>query len=196
MDFETTPSYSVSVTAKDPANLEDDITVTITVTNVEEAPTIAAPETNNGDVTSGHTAKDYPEIIDDSTPPKVSTYSATDPEDDNARLKWSLSGADSGKFSITPRGPNSTLSFVASPNFEDPTDAGRNNVYDVTVEVTDSGGNTTKQPVTVKVTNSDETGMVTLSSEQPQVDIRLTATLTDPTAHRVLRLRSTPTKCG
>ena len=181
LDFETMPTYSVSVIATDPANLNDDITVTITVTNVDEAPTIAAPATNNnGEVTSGHTEKDYLEIIDDSSPPEVSIYSATDPEDEGARLKWSLSGTDSGKFSITPRGSTSTLSFVASPNFEDPTDAGRNNVYDVTVEVTDSGGNTTKRPVTVKVTNREEEGMVTLSSEQPQVAIRLTATLADP----------------
>ena len=185
LDAETKSSYSISVIATDPANLNEDIMVTITVTNVDEAPTIAAPVTNNGDVTAGHTAKDYPEIIDPaiiagSTHPEVSIYSATDPEDEEARLKWSLSGADNGKFSITARGPQGTLRFVAAPNFEDPTDAGRNNVYDVTVEVTDSEGNTDKRPVTVKVTNVDEDGTITLSSEQPQQNVGLTASLADP----------------
>ena len=176
LDFEdpanTDHEYQVQVTATDPARLTDVITVSVTVTDVDEMPMI----------TGGESAINHPENTDADT--AVSTYTATDPEDDRAGtsqyLKWSLSGADSRKFSITPRGANSTLKFIASPDFEDPTDAGRNNVYDVTLEVTDSGGNAVKQAVTVKVTNTDEDGMVTLSSEQPEVDIRLTASLADP----------------
>ena len=55
-----------------------------------------------------------------------------------------------------------------------------NNVYEVTVVVTDSKGNTDEQEVTVKVTNMEEDGMVTLSTLQPRVGFPVTATLADP----------------
>ena len=48
-----------------------------------------------------------------------------------------------------------TLSFkeAETPDYESPGDSGRNNVYEVTVKVTDSKGNSDEQDVTVKVTN-------------------------------------------
>ena len=49
------------------------------------------------------------------------------------------------------------LSFKADPDYESPEDSGRNNVYEVTVKVTDSKGNSDEQDVTVKVTNMEET---------------------------------------
>ena len=39
--------------------------------------------------------------------------------------------------------------------------------------------------VTVKVTNVDEPGLVTLSSRQPQAGVMLTAILTDPDASNI-----------
>ena len=65
-----------------------------------------------------------------------------------------------------------TLSFKESetPDYESPGDSGRNNVYEVTVKVTDSKGNSDEQDVTVKVTNVwRKTGTVTLSTLQPRV---------------------------
>ena len=44
------------------------------------------------------------------------------------------------------------------PDFESPGDSGRDNVYQVTVEVTDSENNTAERAVTVKVTNMEEAG--------------------------------------
>ena len=49
----------------------------------------------------------------------------------------------------------------------------------MTVKVTDSKGNSDEQDVTVKVTNMEETGTVTLSTLQPRVDFPVTATLAD-----------------
>ena len=48
------------------------------------------------------------------------------------------------------------------------------------MKVTDSKGNSDEQDVTVKVTNIEEGGMVTLSTLQPRVGFPVTATLTDP----------------
>ena len=172
LDFETKTSYTVVVTATDPEALSGTITVTITVTNVEEPPTI----------TGGETTKDYAENIPTST--AVDTYTATDDEDDNdepeKELAWSLSGADADDFCITDAG---VLEFETSPDYEAPTDTGRNNRYEVTVIATDSEGTTASRDVTVRVTNVDEPGEVTLSTLQPQDGIDLTATLTDPDGH-------------
>ena len=65
-------------------------------------------------------------------------------------------------FDITDNGAESaTLSFKdATLTYESPGDSGRNNVYEVTVKVTDSEGNSDEQDVTVKVTNMEELGTV------------------------------------
>ena len=85
-----------------------------------------------------------------STTENVSTYTATDPEDETMSrdLKWSLSGHDADLFCIG-NGDGDSLHpqmacsrFKASPDYEDPRDAGRNNRYEVTIIATDSAGNT------------------------------------------------------
>ena len=159
----------------------------ITVTNVEESPTIAAPMTDGqGDVKAGHTATSYAEsTVGTPNIVIVSTYTATDDEDVNdlpmKPLKWSLSGADSSKFNISNEADTrGQLAFKASPDYETPASADRDNIYEVTVTVTDSAGNTDSRNVTVRVTNENEPGTVTLSSLQPEVGVDLTAKLTDP----------------
>ena len=173
LDFETKSSYTVTVRATDPERATGDIPVTITVTNVEERPTIT-----DGDVTI---RRDENTAIDT----VLSTYMASDDEDDNDSpekdLTWSLSGADADDFCIDPNTDgNGELTFNNPPDYEAPTDTGGNNRYEVTVIATDSEGNTASRAVTVTVINVNEDGEVTLSTLQPQVGISLTATLTDP----------------
>ena len=91
-----------------------------------------------------------------------------------------MSGADASKFNITDSTDRRTLSFKEAPNYESPGDSSGDNVYEVTVVVTDSKGNTDEQEVTVKVTNVEEDGTVTLSTLQPRVGFPVTATLADP----------------
>ena len=106
---------------------------------------------------------------------------ATDDEDADDEpvktLNWSLAGSDADDFNISSDG---VLTFAAEPDYENPSDTGANNAYDVTVEVTDSDGNTVSLDVTITVTNVNEDGEVTLSSLQPQDGIVITAKLTDP----------------
>ena len=63
----------------------------------------------------------------------VATISASDP--DNNSLTYTISsGDDQALFSITSRG---VLSFLTAPDFETPSDVGLDNVYDITVQVSD-----------------------------------------------------------
>jgi hypothetical protein len=66
-------------------------------------------------------------------------------------LTYSLTGADAGDFAITAT--TGVLSFVATPNYEAPADANLDNVYQVTVTVTDIDGFTDTQAFTISVTN-------------------------------------------
>ncbi|MBX9925563.1 MAG: cadherin repeat domain-containing protein [Hyphomicrobiaceae bacterium] len=62
--------------------------------------------------------------------------------------------ADGAQFAIDPA--TGALTFIAAPNFEAPTDTGANNVYNVTVRVTDSGGRTADQTIAVTITDANE----------------------------------------
>ena len=88
LDYESDKkSYTVTVTATDPSGLSDTIKVTITVTDEDERPVVTVIPTvyyaENG-----------------SSP--IATYTATDPE--TGTITWSLSGDDSGDFSISNDG--------------------------------------------------------------------------------------------
>ena len=81
----------------------------------------------------------------------VTTVTATDP-DTGQTLSYSISGgADAAKFIIGPS--TGALSFVTAPNFELPTDAGGNNVYDVIVQVSDGHGGLDTQAIAVTVSD-------------------------------------------
>jgi endoglucanase len=81
----------------------------------------------------------------------VTTVTATDP-DAGQTLSYSISGgAEAAKFIIGPS--TGALSFVTAPNFELPTDAGGNNVYDVIVQVSDGQGGLDTQAIAVTVSD-------------------------------------------
>ena len=73
------------------------------------------------------------------------------------------------------------LTFEESPDYEMPADRNKDNVYKVTVVVSDDGSPklTDKRQVEVTVTDMEENGEVTLSSVLPKVAIQQTATLED-----------------
>ena len=141
-DYETNPhSYQVEVSAFDGVNTTTK-TIAVNVTDVFEnsAPTI----TSNGD---GDTAA--ASIAENTT--AVTTVTATDP-DAGQTLSYSIGGgADAGKFTIGAS--TGALSFGNAPNFELPTDTGGNNIYDVTIQVSDGQGGIDTQAIAVTVTN-------------------------------------------
>ncbi|HEY0325884.1 MAG TPA: PQQ-dependent sugar dehydrogenase [Allosphingosinicella sp.] len=77
-------------------------------------------------------------------------YQATATDPDSPALTFSLAGgADQGDFQITAAG---ALSFVNPPDFEAPDDSDANNIYQVTIAVSD-GQSTATLPLSITVTN-------------------------------------------
>ena len=151
MPTDTAPTNSYVVTVKvtdngSPTMLSDTHTITVSVTNVNEAPVITSPPTTSS-------------VPENST--AVHTYAATD-VDASTTLTWSVESAnDGGKFNITSAG--GVLSFNTAPDFETPTDVGdtaMNNTYVVTVKVSD-GVLSVTHTITVTVTDVNETPMIT-----------------------------------
>ncbi len=167
LDYEGKRSYRVTVEVTDgrDQNGDDDMdaiddrqNVTITVTNVNEAP-----------VVTGDTA---PSVKENSSA-IVASYTATDPERDT--LTWSVSGSDSGNFWVSDRG---RLYFSTPPSFEDQT------TYSVTVTATDDDETTPLSgllAVTVTVTDAEEEGVVAITPPRGWVDTQtqFVASLTD-----------------
>jgi Cadherin domain len=84
----------------------------------------------------------------------VTDVDATDPDSDP--LTYSLAGgADSSDFTINQT--SGVLSFTTPPDFEAPGDANTDNVYEVTVAVSDGRGGSDSQQISVTVTNVDDT---------------------------------------
>ena len=139
LDYETRTTYMVTLTAIDSFSDSASIDVTITVTDVDEAPKIS----EGGLAIAGPASVSYAEDRRDA----VATYSATGPESANA--SWTLSGDDAGDFDISSSGE---LTFVSAPDYENAADADGDNEYLVTVEA-DDGTYTATRDVTVTVTD-------------------------------------------
>ncbi len=146
LDYEgkRTHRFTVQVTDGSDENGDDDVNavdarqnVTITVTNVNEAPEV--------------TGDDSPSFQEDASS-AVATYRATDPERDT--LTWSVSGND---FWISSRGQ---LYFRSPPSFEEQT------TYLVTVTTTDDDETAPllgSLVVTVTVTDVEEDGTIIIN---------------------------------
>ena len=84
---------------------------------------------------------------------EVGTVAAT--EADANPLAYSIiGGADAAKFTIGAY--TGVLSFLTPPDFDNPTDSGGNNVYDVIIRTSDQTGGSDSQAIAVTVTNLNE----------------------------------------
>ncbi|MEI6256630.1 MAG: cadherin domain-containing protein, partial [Planctomycetota bacterium] len=117
--------------------------VAVSVTNVVDGPSITSP----GEVSIQERNTLVQQVLavrEVTRPQSTLTYAI-------------VGGADRGLFVIDSA--TGRLSFTVSPDFEAPADADRNNVYDLTVQVSDTISTTTK-PLVVRVTNVNESGPV------------------------------------
>ncbi|MFZ5527606.1 MAG: cadherin domain-containing protein [Pseudomonadota bacterium] len=138
----STTSRTVSFTVTDSSSAASNTaTRSVGVTAVNDAPVI----TSNGGGSSASIS-----ISENGT--AVTTVTATDV--DSSNLVYSISGgADAARFTIDST--TGVLRFVTAPDFEAPTDASGNNVYDVIVQVSD-GTLTDTQALAVTVTDVNE----------------------------------------
>ncbi|MDX8482956.1 cadherin-like domain-containing protein [Mesorhizobium sp. VK24D] len=184
-DFETPTDsdadnvYDVTVQVSD-GTLVDNQAIAVTVTNLNESPAI----TSNG---GGDTA--FLTVAENST--AVTTVTAADP-DAGTTFTYSITGgADAALFQIDAT--TGALTFQAAPNFEAPTDADGDGVYNVTVQTSD-GERTDSQALTVTVANQNEAPTITSDGGGEHVTIFrpeniavvTTVTANDPDAGDVL----------
>ena len=145
-------TYVVTMKVTDAGGLSDTLTVTVTVTDVNETPTISFPISST-----------ITEDENTATTEIIATYVATDPDATTGTMSWDLQGNDAGDFTITST-VNGTVNlyFAAPPNFEGPADTGTNNVYDVTVRVRDNGSPRLQdtQGVAITVQDVNETPVI------------------------------------
>ncbi|MYK69764.1 MAG: hypothetical protein F4020_09735 [Gammaproteobacteria bacterium] len=121
---------------------------------------------------------------DENATTTVATYSARDEE---GGVTWSLDGPDRLDFTIDSGG---TVTFNATPNWEDAHDANGDNVYQYTVVATDVLSKTTRRAarhdVTLTVRDLEEAGSISVSNLNPAVGESVTFTISDPDGGIVL----------
>ena len=131
MDYESKSSYTVTFIASD-GTLTDTITVTINVSDVNEAPAFS-----NGASTTRAIAENVPVDINIG-----SAVSATDP--DNDTLTYTLGGTDAAAFSID--------AATGQLQTKAPLDYEKKDAYSVTITVSDG---TLRDTITVAISVTD-----------------------------------------
>ena len=88
----------------------------------------------------------------------VAKITSTDPDLGDSLVYSIIGGDDQAKFAIDPT--TGDLSFIAAPDFEGPTDADGNNVYQVVVQVSDGLGGLDTQDIAVTVSGVNEAPII------------------------------------
>ena len=194
----TAGTYMVIVRATDPSGLADNITITITAENVNEDPIVtgrAELSVDEGtiDITDPDAVLVYTILpdapgIDDSPDPtnQQNEYVYEDPDHLDSIARWTLEGDDAGAFDQSGRFEPRYIQFKVAPDYENPTDANSDNVYEVTLVATDTdplrtGAGVGKVKVWVTVTNSEEAGQVVFTEgETAYLNEMLVAQVQDP----------------
>ena len=105
----------------------------------------------------------------------VASYEARDAQATPvSSAAWTLSGVDAGAFGVNA----GVLRFDPGPSFENPTDDGADNVYDVSLRAGEGARRSDLFPVAVSVVNADD-GVLTLSPDPPVAGRTVLATLAD-----------------
>jgi Ca2+-binding RTX toxin-like protein len=184
-DFENpnhAPVYQVTIGVADPghAAVTQDVTVNVTNVVVENLSFTTTPQAPSIPWAENTAAANV--VYDANATGSVGT------------ITFTLSGPDAARFTLDPA--TGQLRFSASPNFEVPLDVGTNNVYDVTITASDSGGSLpASQDVSVSVTNVNEppvftstppAGGINWAENTAAANVVYDANATDPDAGAIL----------
>ena len=150
LDYETKNSYEVTVTVSDGA-LSASITVTISVTNVNEAPTFPATTDTRSIAENTGAGTDIGAAVTATDPDVAGTNTDVNPDDATVdALTYTLGGTDAASFAIVST--SGQLQTKAALDYE------TKDSYEVTVTVSDGGTDTASVTVTISVTDVNETG--------------------------------------
>ena len=162
LNHESQETYSLSVFARDPtlagttsSSPAGTVAVTITVTDVNERPKVS------GDFD--------PEYQENSESLLVTTLTGVDEDEhgpfhQNYSVGWlvgGLSGSDGHFFYIDDDGDVGHLKFRVPPDFENPADRNRDNVYDISMQAYTGKYDLTFFNVSVTVTDREDEGILT-----------------------------------
>ena len=136
LDSDGDNAYQLTLSAFDGANTASQA-ITITVINIDEAPTFAAAN------------QDLP--VNENASGSVYQAQATDPE--QAALTYSTSGADASLFTLDNTSGN--LAFITQPNYENPLDQDADNIYQLSISASD-GANQATQAVAITIADVNE----------------------------------------
>ena len=209
--------YQVVVRATDPSgettneDNRDDITVVITVTDVNEAPKVtdgysiiqvnemneSKEPKDNGQyyIGLGNTVSDTALYTVNKNANKQNYYKKYD-EDPVDSHDWPdnlIPGPDGQwfEYSTPDDGISRRLHFITPPDYENPKDQYRDNVYEVCVTAIDNRGIPGCKMVRIEVVNVQEDGTLTLMPVEPVEEtaeggVKITATLNDPDGEVVI----------
>ena len=132
--------YQLTITATDLATNSTDLALTISLLDdTGTAPTFAQASVSIN--------------VDENIISSVYTAQATD-VDVGDTLSYSISGTDSTLFTIDPS--SGELKFNTAPDFENPSDAGKDNTYDLSITATDSMAKQAHQSLTIAVNDLND----------------------------------------
>ena len=185
-------TYMVIVRATDPSGEADNITVTIMAKNVNEDPIvtgraeISVPELTDGVYVSLPDAPDVQPQNDGSRTYSKNEYVFEEPDHLDSIADWQLEGDDAAAFDLSGGFEPRYIQFKEAPDFENPTDANNDNVYELTLVATDTGPSGAvagigKVNVWLIVENVDEEGKVVFTEgETAYLNVMLVAEVQDP----------------
>ena len=142
-DYESKPTYAVTVTAEDPEGASASISVTVSLTDVEEAAPNQAPVFDEGDGATRTLAENTAAGVNVGLP-----LTATNPDDDT--LTYSLSSDDAGSFDLNAATGQLTTKEGVTYDYE------AKQTYAVTVTAEDPEGASASINVTVSLTDVEE----------------------------------------
>ncbi len=164
---------------RDDANLVDgdNIQVRLTMDEMLGAWPMDAVQSLSFRVTSGDATVNRDPVINSAAAASVlenqtSAIDVAATDEDNDTLTYAITGgADRNTFAIDS--DTGVVTFNAAPDFENPTDAGANNVYDIQVTVSDGNGGSALQDIAITVTDVNEQVIITSAIPDGLDDPRL-----------------------
>jgi parallel beta-helix repeat protein len=156
LDFETRPTWTLTVQVRDTAGATASSTITVNLIDQNDNSPIIV---SNGGGSSASIS-----LAENTT--SVTTVLATD-ADAGTSVQYSVSGVDAGLFQIDIN--TGVLSFLAAPDFENPADANGDNAHEITVIASD-GVRTDSQALTITVTDANEFATTTVVDNNGSVN--------------------------